>query len=114
MNRNIRVLGGRRWPWRGLLGELSSVGELRTVDGLATSALWNIVSCASQAANGLLTHVATGEVTTLEHEVRDDTVELGARVAEGPSRQQSTVLDGFGTTSKSSKLMRPGALWRSG
>jgi hypothetical protein len=28
------------------------------------------------------THVATGEVTTLEHELGDDTVELGAAVAE--------------------------------
>jgi hypothetical protein len=28
------------------------------------------------------THVATGEVTTLEHELGDDTVELGAGVAE--------------------------------
>jgi hypothetical protein len=40
------------------------VAELLTVDGLATRA------------------VATGEVTTLKHELGDDTVELGARVAE--------------------------------
>ena len=44
------------------------------------------------------THVATGEVTTLEHEVRDDTVELGARVAEAllASAESAEVLDGLG------------------
>lgn len=43
-------------------------------------------------------HVATGEVTTLEHEVRDDTVELGARVAEAllASAESTEVLDGLG------------------
>ena len=49
--------------------------------------------------NGLgNTHVATGEVTTLEHEVRDDTVELGARVAEAllASAESAEVLDGLG------------------
>ena len=49
--------------------------------------------------NGLgNTHVATGEVTTLEHEVRDDTVELGARVAEAllASAESTEVLDGLG------------------
>jgi hypothetical protein len=40
------------------------IGELLTVDGLAASA------------------VTTGEVTTLEHELGDDTVERGALVAE--------------------------------
>jgi hypothetical protein len=46
----------------------------------------------------LFTHVATGEVTTLEHEVRDDTVELGARVAEAllASAESAEVLDGLG------------------
>jgi len=64
-----------------LVGELEVlVGELLTIDGLATSA------------------VATGEVTTLEHEVRDDTVELGARVAEAllASAESAEVLDGLG------------------
>jgi hypothetical protein len=46
----------------------------------------------------LFTHVATGEVTTLEHEVRDDTVELRARVAEAllASAESTEVLDGLG------------------
>jgi hypothetical protein len=47
---------------------------------------YRIVLSAPAFANGLnecaLTYVATGEVTTLEHEVSDDTVELGAGVAE--------------------------------
>jgi hypothetical protein len=48
--------------------------------------------------DGLFIHVATGEVTTLEHEVRDDTVELGARVAEAllASAESAEVLDGLG------------------
>jgi hypothetical protein len=46
----------------------------------------------------LTTHVATGEVTALEHELRDDAVELGARVAEALlARAEGTeVLDGLG------------------
>ena len=35
-----------------------------------------------RVGRGCGTHVATGEVTTLEHELGDDAVELGARVAE--------------------------------
>lgn len=56
------------------------VGELLAVDGLATSA------------------VATGEVTTLEHELGDDTVEGRALVAEALSTgaQLLEVLGGLG------------------
>jgi hypothetical protein len=56
------------------------VGELLTVDGLATSA------------------VATGEVTTLKHEVRDDSVERRALVAETllASAESTEVLGGLG------------------
>jgi len=83
-----------------LVGELEVlVGELLAVDGLATSALSCIVSMSSgEAMNRWFTHVATGEVTTLEHEVRDDTVELGARVAEAllASAESAEVLDGLG------------------
>jgi hypothetical protein len=45
-----------------------------------------------------VTYVATGEVTTLKHELRDDTVELGARVAESllTSAESSEVLRGLG------------------
>jgi len=42
-------------------------------------------------------YVATGEVTTLEHELRDDTVELAARVAEAllTGAEGAEVLDGL-------------------
>lgn len=58
------------------------IGELLAVDRLATSA------------------VATGEVTTLEHELRDDTVEGRTPVTEGVSlgvgAQLLEVLGGLG------------------
>jgi hypothetical protein len=56
------------------------VGKLLAVDGLAARA------------------VATGEVTALEHELGDDTVELGARIAEAllASAEGTEVLDGAG------------------
>lgn len=56
------------------------IGELLAIDGLATSA------------------VATGEVTTLEHELRDDTVEGRALVTEarGTGAQLLEVLGGLG------------------
>jgi hypothetical protein len=39
-----------------------------------------------------MTYVATGEVTTLEHELGDDTVEGGALVVEGLARAAGTLL----------------------
>jgi hypothetical protein len=46
----------------------------------------------------LTTHVATGEVTALEHELGDDAVELGARVAEAllARAEGAEVLDRLG------------------
>jgi len=63
------------------------VRELLAVDGLAARALIIAKSSAcavhiSCSIPVLMTYVATSEVTTLEHEVRDHTVELAARVAE--------------------------------
>lgn len=52
------------------------ISKLVAVDGLAASA------------------VAAGEVTTLDHEVLDDTVELGALVAEGLARLAHALLAG--------------------
>ena len=44
-----------------------------------------------RVARGCDTYIATGEVTTLEHELGDDTVELGARIAEALlARAEST------------------------
>ena len=44
------------------------------------------------------TYVATGEVTTLEHELRDHTVELGVGVAEAllTGAESTEVLGGLG------------------
>jgi len=50
--------------WLGVLSNEVLIGELLTVDGLATGA------------------VATGEVTSLKHELRNDTVESRTRVSE--------------------------------
>ena len=70
------------------------VAELLAVDGLAAGTLLSVRQrpfntsspceprflSSKRGAKG--TYVAAGEVTTLEHELGDDTVELGARVAE--------------------------------
>jgi hypothetical protein len=66
--------------------------ELLAVDGLTTGALRTVrlVSCLQVA--GRMTYVATGEVTTLEHELGDDTVEGGALVVEGLARAAGTLL----------------------
>ena len=83
------------------MGELEVlVGELLAVDGLATSALLEDVSVLRSAQLGCVvrSYVATGEVTTLEHELGDDTVELGAGVAEAllASAESAEVLSGLG------------------
>jgi len=64
--------------WLGVLVLEVLIWELLTVDGLATST------------------VATGEVTTLKHELWDDTVELAALVAESllTSAESTEVLSG--------------------
>lgn len=55
------------------------------------------VSVPPTASRYSWTYVATGEITTLEHEVGDDTVELGARVAEAllTGAEGTEVLDGL-------------------
>lgn len=47
---------------------------------------------------GICSYVATGEVTTLEHELGDHTVELGGGVAEAllASAESAEVLGGLG------------------
>jgi len=83
------------------VGELEVlVGELLAVDGLSTSALLNDVSVlrSAQLWYVVCSYVATGEVTTLEHELGDHTVELGAGVAEAllASAESAEVLSGLG------------------
>jgi hypothetical protein len=61
------------------------------------------------------THVATGEVTALEHELGDDTVELGASVAEAllARAKSAEVLDGLGDdVVKQLEVDAAALLWR--
>ena len=83
------------------MGELEVlVGKLLAVDGLSTSALLENVSVlrSAQLWCVVFSYVATGEVTTLEHELGDDTVELGAGVAEAllAGAESAEVLSGLG------------------
>ena len=83
------------------MGELEVlVGELLAVDGLSTSALLKNMSVprSAQLVCVVFSYVATGEVTTLEHELGDHTVELGAGVAEAllASAESAEVLSGLG------------------
>lgn len=60
-----------------------------------------LVSCCPalcRVGRGWETHVATGEVTTLKHELGDDTVELGAGIAEAllTSAESTEVLSRLG------------------
>jgi hypothetical protein len=72
------------------------VGELLTIDGLATGAL--NMSVMFLWSDHVYTYVATGEVTTLEHEVGDHTVELGAGVTKAllSGAESAEVLCSFG------------------
>lgn len=75
------------------------VGELLAVDGLSASALFDVlVSASCPRSLNDDTHVAAGEVTALEHKVRDNTVELGASVAKAllAGAQGAEVLNGLG------------------
>ena len=62
------------------------IGELLAVDGTTTSALYepfisiHVKLGQPRLQKERITYVATGEVTTLEHEIGDDTVEGGALV----------------------------------
>ena len=59
--------------------------------------LWSVVLVRDNQVNGQ-TYVTTGEVTTLKHKVGNDTVELGARVAETllAGAESAEVLDSLG------------------
>lgn len=50
--------------------------------------------CARQRSIVVLPYVAAGEVTTLKHELGDDTVEAGALVVEGLAGAASALLAG--------------------
>lgn len=81
--RNLRVrtsVGHREDTRLGVLVDEVLIGELLTVDGAATGTLYSSVSASVMNVNCQETHVAAGEVTTLKHELRDDTVEAGALV----------------------------------
>jgi hypothetical protein len=72
------------------------VGKLLAIDGLATGALGSVsysVVCRDQG-----TYVAAGEVTTLEHEVGDHAMELGAGIAKAllAGAERAEVLCGLG------------------
>jgi hypothetical protein len=56
--------------------------ELVAVDGLATSACKHGLILISSMSKAMVRTVMVGEVTTLDHEVLDDTVEGRALVAE--------------------------------
>lgn len=77
------------------LGEVL-VSELLAVDRFATSALYSRVSWIPfhVGYRRCRTHVATGEVTALKHELRNDAVELGASVAKAllPSAKGTEIL----------------------
>lgn len=74
--------------------------ELLTVDGLAASTLesQNLRIFASRGSQKTATHVLAGEVTTLEHELGNDTVEGRALVAEAvlTGRELTEVAGGLG------------------
>lgn len=62
------------------------IGELLSVDGLATSALDRVLICefAQVRLSPIVSsnaYVVVGEVTALEHEIGDDTVETGSSVS---------------------------------
>ncbi len=63
-----------------LAGEVL-VRELLAVDGLATSALY-ICKLLSSCGGRMVSYVSTSEVTTLKHELRNNTVEGRTRVSE--------------------------------
>jgi chromosome condensin MukBEF MukE localization factor len=68
---------------RALVADLEVlVGKLLAVDGLSTGALDKISIFSTIAYEEGLTYVTTGEVTTLEHELGNDTVERRALVGQ--------------------------------
>jgi hypothetical protein len=104
---NVRVLAGvghGQETWLGVLQLEVLVLELLAIDGLAARALQpshvSHISLHSNAFRALsdMSYVTTGEVTTLKHELRDDTVEPGAGIAEAliAGAQGAEVLGGLG------------------
>jgi hypothetical protein len=90
--------------------------ELLAVDGLTTGALLSISFCTAVLVVAL-TYVATGEVTTLEHELGDDAVEGRALVVEGLARAAGALL----TSAESAEVLgslyhidQPCVRWRFG
>jgi hypothetical protein len=75
-------IGHGQKSWLGVLAGEVLVGELLTVDGLATSALCNDKLRPRYFWGYRGAYVATGEVTALKHELRDDTVEGRASISE--------------------------------
>lgn len=74
------------------------IGKLLTVDGLASGTLQSgELDDLGRKSRGL-TYVTTGEVTTLEHEVGDDSVERGAGIAKAllASAEGTEVFSGLG------------------
>jgi hypothetical protein len=71
--------------------------ELLAVDGLATGALDRVSAVCFVSVDGgkaLGTHVAGGEVTTLEHELGDDAVEGSALEVKGLAAAALALLSG--------------------
>jgi hypothetical protein len=76
--RDVRVgtSVGHREEERTVVLELEVlVGELLAIDGLATGALESVTQLRRSLCR-IAAYVATGEVTTLEHELGDHAVEL--------------------------------------
>jgi len=83
----------------GVLLDEVLIGELLTVDGLATGALLELASKLRRRTGVWMSaHVAAGKVTTLEHEIRNDAVESRALVAEAvlAGAQLTEVAGGLG------------------
>jgi hypothetical protein len=75
------------------------IGKLLSIDRLATSSLRSVsYYLVIRVCIGMDTYVATGEVTTLEHEVGNHAVEFGARIAKAllASAESAEVLCSLG------------------
>ena len=80
--------------------------KLLAVDGLTTGALPIVSHCYRIVGGWDITYVAAGKVTTLEHELGDDTVERRALVVEGLARAAGTLLAGAKSAEVLSGLRR--------
>ncbi len=79
----------QRWPWRGdpvwcalsgssrlQISRRRSISHQCPTESNQRSLAFGVNECSAG------THITAGEVTTLQHELRDDTVKLGSSVAE--------------------------------